>query len=669
LREVHQDGERARLGGLDGVRGLALAAVMGFHAFPDLVPGGFFGVEAFFVLSGFLLARVLLAEHDRTGSIDIGSFALRRVRRIVPALCVLLAALVVVGPLLASADAHRLIGDVAWGAAGLTNWHLVLDGTSYFSQLGRPPLVRHLWSVAVEVQFYIFCPFLVLGVARCRRWLAAAGLAVGVAASAALLGLLAGGADVSRAYYGTDTRIGALLTGVLLAVLVGARPGPIRGDDQPWVRRRHRVPRRLGARQADVLAAMGVVALVLLFWRAQEAQRGLYPFGFLAAQAATSALIVGAVCGSAVGRVLGALPLRWLGQRSYGVYLWHWPLVALLRPGIDIGWDPAVAGLVGIAGALVLGHLSFVLVERPLLGSHRPHLSLPAVARPVAVACAALFVGGLVGVGVQLPRTDPIAAAIRSGEQLLATQAVTLPEVAVTPTEPPTTLTPAAAVQPTSTTAVAPASTAAPTTTTPAPVESVQPAAAPPLTEAVLPAPPPGTVAVTAVGDSVMLSAAGPLKAQLGGSSAIDAKVSRQFREGIAIVADVGRQDRLAPVVLIHLGTNGPPTPAEVDAMVGAAAGKRVLLVTVRLKRAWMGESNQVLTAAPERHPNVTLVDWFAYSEGHPDWFLSDGTHLTARGAEAYTALIGSALAATSAPPPATTPVTVPVVPDSAPTG
>ncbi|HEV8116031.1 MAG TPA: acyltransferase, partial [Acidimicrobiales bacterium] len=235
MGEVHGDGERARVGALDGVRGLALGAVMGFHAFPDLVPGGFFGVEAFFVLSGFLLARVLLAEHDRSGSIDIGSFALRRVRRIVPALWVLLAALVVVGPLLASADAHRLMSDVAWSAAGLTNWHLVLDGTSYFSQLGRPPLVRHLWSVAVEVQFYALCPFLVLGVARCRRWLAAAGLVAGIAASAALLGLLAGAADVSRAYYGTDTRIGALLSGVLLAVLLGDRRDVSRAGVEPRV--------------------------------------------------------------------------------------------------------------------------------------------------------------------------------------------------------------------------------------------------------------------------------------------------------------------------------------------------------------------------------------------------------------------------------------------------
>jgi peptidoglycan/LPS O-acetylase OafA/YrhL len=622
---------------------LAAVAVVLFHAFPDAVPGGFFGVEAFFVLSGFLLARVLLAEHRRTGTIDPGAFAARRLRRIVPAMWLLLAALVVAAPLVARSDAHRLPGDVAWSGLGLTNWHLVAEHGSYFAQLGRPPLVRHLWSIAVELQFYLLCPFVVLWAARSRRRIALMGLATGVAGSAVLMAVLAGGADASRAYYGTDTRMGALLSGVLLALVLGHGATGV-------VERLRRI--------GDPLAVVGVAVLAMLCWRGREDLRGLYPLGFLAVQGATAAAIVGAVAGSASRRALASTPLRWLGERSYGIYLWHWPLVALLRPGIDVDWHPATAAAVGIAGAVVLGHLSYMLVERPFLTGRRVRLPLPAGARPVAVAAAVLLVAGVAGVVGHLPGRDPIAEALRAGEQLLASQAVAAPEPVVATTNVAATVPPTTAVRPppaaTARTTAAPAPAAARTTAATRPPAVSAPAAPLP------PGPPPGSVSVTAIGDSVMLSAAGPLKARLGPSGSIDAKVSRQFREGVDIVASLRQQGQLAPVVVVHLGTNGPPTPGDVDAMMGAAGTSRVLLLTVRVNRDWSDETNAVLAAAPTRHPTAVLVDWSAHSSGHGDWFHSDGTHLTTRGAEAYAALIGSMLPAPPPPPPPTTPPTTP---------
>ena len=657
MADAGQDEAPARLGALDGVRGVALVAVVAFHAFPDLVPGGFFGVEAFFVLSGFLLASLLLGEHDRTGSIDVLAFAGRRLRRIVPALWLLLAVLVVVAPVVASADAHRLRPDILWSAGGLTNWHLVLDQSSYFNQLGRPPLVRHLWSIAVEVQFYVICPFLVLWAARRPRRHAMAGLAGGIALSVVLLGVLGRGADPSRAYYGTDTRIGALLSGVLLALVLrevlaqrGA-PAPLSSPAAAGetaageTAGRRRSPVAGGDPYADLLAAVGAAVLILLFWRAREGQPALYPLGFVAVQAATAAMIAGVVLGTGARTVLGIQPLRWLGERSYGIYLWHWPLVALLRPGIDVGWPAAVTGVVGIAGALALGHASYVLVELPLLGRRRSPIRLPEVNRPAAVACAALLIAGVVGIVVNLPSKDPIAETIRAGEELLSSQGLADARPAVVPAPPPTTAPPA---PPTTVRAGGPKATVRPATTaTTARVRAPPPPARPPPAPVAMPAgPPPGAVAVTAIGDSVMLSAAGPLKARLGPNSAIDAKVSRQFREGVGVVAQLRQQGRLAPVVLVHLGTNGPPTGSDVDAMVGAAGGARVLFLNVRVGRSWTAETNRVLAEASTRHPNATLVDWFAHSEGQGDWFQSDGTHLTARGAEAYATLVGSGLPA-----------------------
>lgn len=627
MAETGQDGGRERIGALDGVRGLAVVAVVAFHAFPRLVPGGFFGVEVFFVLSGFLLGRLLLAEHRRTGTVDLGAFAERRLRRIVPALWLLLVVVVVAAPVVARADAQRVPADVGWSALGLTNWYLVFEQSSYFSQLGRPPLVRHLWSIGVEVQFYLLCPFLMLWAARCRRSVAIAGLAAGVAGSAVLMALLAEGTDPSRAYYGTDTRVGALVTGGLLALLLGdvtaARMDRLR-------------------RLADPLAALGFAVLALLVWRGRESMAALYPLGFLGVQAATSALVVGSVAGSTSGRALSSLPLRWLGERSFGIYLWHWPLVALLRPGIDVDWNPAISGLVGIAAAVVLGHASYTLVERPLLAGSRTRwrgaTRFPGASRPLAVASAALAALGVAGIVVNLPASDPIADTLRAGELILSSQAAGSPRPVLPSASPSASGTSAPPRRTTITAARAATVLTAPATSAPSTVPvSVPPASLPP-------GPPPGAVAVTAIGDSVMLSAAGPLSARLGPSGAIDAKVSRQFRDGVGIVSSLGQQGRLAPVVVIHLGTNGPPTADDVDSLMTAAGASRVLFLTVRVSRSWNDETNTVLAAAAARHPGATLVDWYGYSGGKGDWFYSDKTHLTAQGAAAYAELVGSML-------------------------
>src|SRR5947209_4616423 len=213
----------------------ALATEGGAH---ELAAGGFLGVDVFFVLSGFLLTTLLLGEHEQTGTIDRVAYAVRRVRRIAPALLVLLAVLVVIVPIAAQADAHRLPGDVVSSLLGLTNWHLIGDGSSYFALAGRPSFVRHLWSIAVEVQFYVLCPFLVAWLARRKPKVAALSLVAGIAASATLMGVLYRWPDPSRAYYGTDTRLHALLIGCLVPVLLPQRPfsewiAPAFGPSEP----------------------------------------------------------------------------------------------------------------------------------------------------------------------------------------------------------------------------------------------------------------------------------------------------------------------------------------------------------------------------------------------------------------------------------------------------
>ncbi|MBW3615275.1 MAG: acyltransferase [Actinobacteria bacterium] len=470
---------------MDGLRGLAIAGVLAYHGAPSLARGGYLGVEVFFVLSGYLLTSRLVDQHRRHGEIEWGRYLRQRVRRLAPALGVFLMAVVVLGAVAVRSDAYRLRADVLWSALGLTNWHLISDGSSYFRQLGRPPLVRHLWSLAVEIQFYAAIPLLVAGLLRWSRRRSVAALCAGIGLSTLVMAVLYRSDDPSRAYYGTDARLGALLAGVLLAVVL--LPGEGRREPPRWL---------------GWAGSLGLVALGGLFMVAGEGSGPVFLGGFLVCRLATALAIAGALQpGRCAGVLAGAVP-SWLGRRSYSIYLWHWPLLVLLRPGVDVAWPPVVAVGVALTAALVIGHLSYELVERPFL---RRRLASPVAARgPVLTAAgwtnAAVATTATAVLLFSLPSADPIADSLREGQQVLASQRST-------PAPPP-------APEVTTTAPAAPAPEAAPAAAaTPPPgppsqvVAAIEPRPAP-----VLPAgPAPGTVRVTAIGDSVMLSAAGPL--------------------------------------------------------------------------------------------------------------------------------------------------------------
>lgn len=609
---------------LDGIRGLALIAVLGYHAGPGLVRGGFLGVEMFFVLSGYLLTALLLRERARTGGIDHGAYAARRVRRLAPAGLAVLAALLLAVPVLARDDAHRLGGDLLASLAGLTNWHLIAGGASYFADAGRPPFVRHLWSLGVEIQFCAVCSLAVAWLARRSRRMAVGALAGGIAASAVAMGLLFRAGDPSRAYYGTDARASALLTGMLLAVVLSDG-----------------VPRRV-AERARAFVVPGTLALGVLVLGAGQTSRLLYPLGFLATQAATSVLIVVGLGDGRASGVLATPVLRWLGERSYGIYLWHWPLVVLLRPGVDVSWHPGTAAVVSIGVATALGALSFRFVERPVIAG-RPLAELWERARrelrwherwatAAALATILAVAGTLV---VRLPTLDPIAASISEGERFLAAQAD------LDPATPSATESAGARVS-----VARPVSAGAPTPA-PRPAPGIQ-----------LRDFRPGSITVTAIGDSVMVGGARALSGRLGSSGYIDAAKNRRFSEAAVIARGLREDGRLGRVVIVHLGNNGPVTDGEIEDFLHQVRGvHRVLLVTVRVNRGWQDSVNDTLRAGQARHRStIDIVDWHKHSDRHPDWFHSDGTHLRSAGAEEYARLLAGSIP----PPPAPTPKPTP---------
>jgi len=621
--------ERERVAALDGLRGLALVAVLAYHVAPGTFRGGYLGVDIFFVLSGFLLTTLLLGEHELAGAINTGAYAVRRLRRIAPALLVLLAALVVIVPIAAPADAHRLPGDIVSTLLGLTNWHLIRDGSSYFSTFGRPSFVRHLWSIAVEIQFYVVCPFLVAWLARRRLKVAAWSLVAGIAASSVLMGILYNPVDPSRAYYGTDTRIHALLIGCLVALLLPHVPALWTSTDA----RRAKTSTKLG-----LLSLLVVVALVFV---GREKAQLMYPFGFLAVEVATAVMIGLALQPGLLATLLVRRDLRWLGLRSYGIYLWFWPIEVLVRPGTSADWPAVPAAIAIVGGGVLLGALSYKYVERPFL----VRKDRPAGRRREGMALRVALLGlaaAVVGVALaRIPTTDPLAQVLHAGEKVVAAQPP--------PTAPPDTTT-------TATTAAPTPQTAAPTTGAPRTVRirTVPVHAAAPAPKPQLNLPPPGSVPVTAIGDSVMLGAADELHQRLGASGYIDAKLNRYFDQAAPIIHDLRAKGALGRVVIIHLGTNGPVSNADVDNVMAELNGvPNVLLVTVRVDRSWQDEVNQTLRAAATRYPNVQIVDWYSYSAGHGDWFQADGTHFrtsSGPGANAYADLLVGSI-----PPPPTT--------------
>jgi peptidoglycan/LPS O-acetylase OafA/YrhL len=344
------------LPGVDGLRALAVLAVLLYHAELPWIRGGFLGVDVFFVISGYLITSLLLAEWRLRGHIHLPAFWLRRARRLLPALFLLIAVVLVFAVVSLSSEVAGLRDDAFAALGYVTNWYLIFRHQSYFEMMGRPSLFRHLWSLAVEEQFYILWPLLLSAMmwAWRPRYVLLAVLAGAVASTVLMAVLYQPDVDPSRVYYGTDTRGVGLLAGAALAFVWA--PGQLKG--------------RAAQVRPLLLDVVGLTALGVLFYsflRLDGFQPFLYQGGFALVALVSAVVIAVAVHSRAhLGALLGRQPLRWLGLRSYSVYLWHWPVFMLTRPQLDVPIDglPLLALRFGVT--LTMAELSYRFVETPV---------------------------------------------------------------------------------------------------------------------------------------------------------------------------------------------------------------------------------------------------------------------------------------------------------------
>ncbi len=623
---------------LDGIRALSVLAVIIYHANKMWLPGGFLGVEVFFVISGYLITLLLLAESEKNGSISLKEFWWRRARRLLPALWVVVLGVVVFAALFQREMLGTLRGDVVAALLYGFNWFQIWVGTSYFTSFEFVPL-RHLWSLAVEEQFYLIWPVVMLIVAKFgkrRLPIVSAvffGLAVVLAIYTALVykpGTISNigdtpnqfmslfGQSVSRIdflFLGTLTRSSGLLLGAALAIWW-----------RPWLLQNSRA----GANKLfDFIGIGGLAALALMMWRFQTVIEGtdegtvgydfLFRGGFFLTDLASLAVIAAAVHPSSkiLARSLSNPVLVWLGRRSYGFYLFHWPVFQFYRRFAGKGLTP-YEFVVLVLFALALTELSYRYIETPVRQG--------AVSRWWAEFRQPAF-------GAQLVRRQRriVLSAVASllpvfGVVSLATAGVQLDEIAQNLSDNEgNTVDVLGGGQSGDAGVAATASTIAGQIATATTTLDGQP------------------IDVLAIGDSVMLGAANVLTDR---GVTVDAVKSRPYRQALEIANYMKSVNRLGSVVIIHLGTNNTVDESTLDEiMVPLKDVPLVLFVTVHVpSEVRQNTNNRRINELTSRYENVKVLDWYSIALAHPEYLYSDKIHIRPEGQKVYADLMMQAI-------------------------
>ncbi|MWV42945.1 acyltransferase family protein [Paenibacillus sp. HJL G12] len=583
---IHRVGGKRYMPGLDGLRALSVIAVIAYHLNMKWAQGGLIGVGIFFVISGYLITDQIIQEWKRHQSLNLVDFWIRRARRLLPGM---LAMMLFVALWLLCTDSGRLLslkGAFLSSLFYVNNWWLIFHQVSYFESFGPPSPIGHLWSLSIEEQFYVVWPIaLVIGLqtTQQRGKLSLLILTLACVSAIAMAMGYVPGTDPSRVYYGTDTRMFALLIGAALAVLCPSR----KMNDNVAA----------GSRVLlDLVGSLGLTILIFLIYRTNEYDDFLYRYGFLFIALITAAVIaVLAHPASLIGKIMGCKPLRWIGVRSYSLYIWHYPVIVLSSPAVNTSGTSIGRTLLQLAASLMLAALSYRYIEEPLRrGGFRRNrkTEFQSRRRLRPLLMAAILPVIVIPVACNMVFSSPEPA-----------QEEEKPSVPVQ-----------------------------------SPAETI-PDEKKPVPDKIH-----SGKGVTAIGDSVILDAAPFLEKMLPGI-VVSGKVGRQMRQAQDVIDQLKSQDRLAERVIIELGTNGPFNTKQLRSLLDSLKNaKQVILVNTRVPRTWQDTVNKDIAEVSNDFGNTAVVDWYSASEGKDDYFYRDGVHLKREGAEYYASILVKAL-------------------------
>lgn len=662
---------------LDGIRALAVAAVILYHLHLPGAQGGLLGVTVFFVLSGYLITRLLVAEFDQSRTINLLEFWKRRVRRLVPAGLTVVVVTAVLCTIFNHVMLTKMRPDIIPSVFFVNNWWQIARNVSYFDALGDPSPLTHFWSLAIEEQFYLVWPpvlLLLLHAGLGHRIIRRIALVLALLSAGAMFAMYDPAADPSRLYYGTDTRAFSILLGAWLAFIPessltprallrvtglsrllpaslaneadnarmtdaelaavdGASPSSYQTIVQTQARQQTHRRRGDGpVWQIDLIGAAGLAGLVLMCLFTNGYTAFQYRGGTLLASVLTLMVIAAAVQRRGVlSRILGVKPLVWLGQRSYSIYLWHYPLLLLMNPVADVTETPWWMLVIQVAVVVGVAELSYRFIETPfrqgafgrfLSSLQHGGLDLPRAWRndPVRFSVVAVLLAVALGGITFVPDTSALSA---EGAAALANDAST------------------GASGSTSSNATASAGSQQDGAID----QGDGDAASGGSTGTGSSEFPENSYDVLMVGDSVSLRAVPNFESTFPHGH-IDAAKNRQFTEGEATYESYVQQNLAGKIAVFALGTNGLVTDDMIDSLMKDVGDRRIaVFITTRSPQPWVAQTNDAINRAKDRYQNVRVIDWYGYSADRNDLFDGDGTHLSSTGAEEYIQLVYKAVA------------------------